>query len=369
MIKVEKSIFYLLLFITFFITWSYSQGFWQGHPAGQSPSSFSYPAYEIFFDLINTQGSGGGFGLGKPHFHLWDIDCWNEKICWCCGFGGVFKSVDGGYHWETIKEPGGWYHVQLTGPEEIWLLEGFHGEAKGRLWHSIDNGHSWEEVLSQQIKGFGQLICKGPVIFVLCNDYPSYISLDHGKTWQKINNIFGSLQASIPGDIQLENGFIIYVLGHKKELPYLVQSKDGGQSWKEIKLPEGLPCPKTLFFATSWMGWIGFDKGKILVTNDGAESWKLCQLPTHKPITALWFDQEGRGFAAVENGNYLKLSDALYRTEDGGKSWKLVLSGAKQFNKLFGFDLKKCWAAGFSPGIPQNDLIGILNTKENKDLP
>ncbi|WP_134440785.1 hypothetical protein [Methylacidiphilum caldifontis] len=358
-----------LLFFCLFTNGDFAQGFWQGHPVTPSLPILSSSTGEILFDLVNTGGSGGGFGLGKPHFHLWDIDCWDEQICWSCGFGGVFKSVDGGYHWQTVKEPGGWYHIQLTAKEEIWLLEGFHGEAKGRLWHSTDNGQSWEEILPNQIKGFGGLICKGSVRFVLCNDYPSWISIDQGKTWQKINKLFGSLQASIPGDVRLENGFMIYVLGHKQELPYLLQSKDGGKSWKEIKLPEGLPYPRSLFFATSWMGWIGFGQGKILATTDGGGSWQLFQLPTYKEITALWFDQEGRGFAAVENDNYLKLADALYRTDDGGRSWKLILSGAKQFNKLLGFELKRFWAVGFSPGIPQNDLIAILNAKENKILP
>ncbi|WP_148205096.1 WD40/YVTN/BNR-like repeat-containing protein [Candidatus Methylacidiphilum infernorum] len=364
--KLSKPSLFLLFFV-FSSGFGLSQGSWQGYPVAPSPFLSPSNPQVLPFDLTDTGGTGGGFGLGNPHTHLWDIDCWDERICWSCGFGGVFKSVDGGYHWETIKSKGGWYHVQLTGKEEIWLLEGFHGEAKGRLWYSKDDGKSWEEILAGQVKGFGGLICKGPVRFVLCNDFPSLMSLDHGKTWQFLHSLFGSLQVSIPGDVKQEKGFTIYALGHKQQKPYLLQSKDSGRSWKEISLPEGLPYPRSLFFSSSWMGWIGFDQGKILATSDGAESWQLYALPTQKAVTALWFDEEGRGFAAVDNGNYAKLSEALFRTEDGGKSWKLALSGAKQFNRLLGLGLKRFWAVGFVPGTP-NDLVAILNL-EKENLP
>ncbi|WP_152606283.1 WD40/YVTN/BNR-like repeat-containing protein [Methylacidiphilum kamchatkense] len=313
------------------------------------------------FIITNTQGiQEKAFSSGQ----LLDIFFWNSQIGWTCGYGGVYKTIDGGKTWEKMKGEGGWYHVQLTGPQEIWLLEGKHGMAWARLWHSTNDGINWEEILPDKLQGFGDLYCRGPVRFVLCNDFPSYWSIDGGKTWNE-KTFFGSLKVSIPGDVKESTGFVIYILGAKKPSfsPYLLKSSDCGITWNEILLPPNLPNPHSLFFATSWKGWIGLAYGKILVTEDGGASWRLYQLPTQRAVKALWFDQLGRGYAAVENGNYLKLAESLFKTDNGGKSWKIVLSGAKQISSLFGLSTVRIWGAGFCPGIPSTDLIFLSNTE------
>ncbi|CAI9084870.1 hypothetical protein A7K73_09360 [Candidatus Methylacidiphilum fumarolicum] len=330
---------------------------WQGCPLPVSDSLHTDESSHDFI-ITNTQG------IEKERSftgQLLDIQFWDDQIGWTCGYGGVYKSKDGGKSWQKVKHEGGWYHVQLTGPREIWLLEGSHGKAWGRLWHSTNDGEIWEEILPGKLQGYGDLYCKGPVRFVLCNDFASHWSVDQGKSWKE-RTFFGSLKIAIPGDVKEKNGFVIYLLGTKRPTPYLLKSLDSGETWNEVLLPLINSYPYSLFFATSWKGWIGLDGGKILYTEDGGENWQVYQLPTNRPVTALWFDPLGRGYAAVQNGNYLMLAESLFMTEDGGKSWKLVLSGAKQINALFGLNYRNIWGAGFCPTLPAaTDLIVISN--------
>lgn len=335
----------------------FSFGVWQGCPL-VFPSQEKTEGPSQGFIITNTQGTDDKVTYSGQ---LLDIQFWNEQIGWTCGYSGVYKTMDGGKTWQKMKNEGGWYHIQLTSPREIWLLEGQHGKAWARLWHSTNDGESWEEILPGKLQGYGALYCKGPVRFVLCNDFASHWSIDGGKNWKE-QTFFGSLKMAIPGDVKERMGFTIYILGSKRPAPYLLKSINSGETWKEILLPPGLPYPYSLFFATSWKGWIGLDQGKIVATEDGGETWKLYQLPTTRAITALWFDQLGRGYAAVQNNNYLQLAESMFKTEDGGKSWKMVLSGAKQINALFGLSYKKVWGAGSCPGLPTaTDLIVISN--------
>ena len=117
-------------------------GVWQGQPciAGARAAPLSSAASR--FLVLDTGGSGGGFGQGDARDSLRDAFFWNEKLGWACGYGGVFKTEDGGLSWKRMKPRGDWQQLKMTGPEELWLLEGRHpgGPGMAWLWHSTDGG-------------------------------------------------------------------------------------------------------------------------------------------------------------------------------------------------------------------------------------
>ena len=94
-------------------------GQWQGtmQPWGTNQTASVHP-----FLVTNT---GGEEAFGNPNGdirdHLADADFWTEQLGWACGYGGVFKTVDGGLTWRRMKPRGGWYHIRMTGPNKIWL--------------------------------------------------------------------------------------------------------------------------------------------------------------------------------------------------------------------------------------------------------
>ncbi|HEX4147183.1 MAG TPA: hypothetical protein VHY91_27040 [Pirellulales bacterium] len=361
-------------------------GQWQGV---SYPRAGAEPAHSARFYVTDTGGSGGGFGRGDPHHHLGSIDFWNRHIGWACGHGGVFKSEDGGLSWTRVKPRGGWSQVRLAGPQDVWLLETTYVDRQPvtHLWHSTDAGQNWQEPpLPEKLIGGFCLYCRGRQRWVFSGraDGMNYASADGGESWQRINFqglLAGGTHLAIPADAPTDTpegpseGFVAYVFGHRAGVSRspLVKSSGGDRGWEEVTLPADLPAndsPKTMVFATSWKGWLGFSGGRILFTPDGGHTWQWHNLPTDQSVIAIWMDQAGHGFAAVANGPTWGSSndpyvgayrDAVYETWDDGQTWTPVLSGYKQVNAFVAVDADHVWGAGLSPTNVPNDLIVIWN--------
>jgi len=347
-----------------------AQGIWQKGASHEPPASKDAPTSELI--VLDSGGSGAGFGNGDIRQNLLTVDFWNPRLGWSAGHGGVFRSEDGGLSWSRMRPAGGWQHLVMTGPREIWILNGDHpgGIGKVRLSHTRDEGTTWEEVLPGQLGAYSDLASTGNSLYVLCSKYPSFVSHDGGATWSKLNfrgTLTSADQICIPGDVPSQSGGhgAIFVLGSLNGVGAAVRSDDGGQTWTPLNVPltNETPWRDRIFFATSQLGWIGSFDGQCFFTQDGGQTWEARPLPCRKQISAMWFDQMGRGFAAVYNSHIMKLdglSEALYETADGGKSWKLALSGAKQINAFADLGPGRVWAVGNVPSRVPNDLVVLV---------
>ncbi len=78
--------------------------------------------------------------------------------------------------------------------------------------------------------------------------------------------------------------------------------------------------------------WAGTDDGLIWVTNDGGKNWKNVTPPGITPwkkvtqLAASHFDNE-TAYAAVSGFRIDDMHPYIYRTHDGGKTWKLITTG------------------------------------------
>ena len=107
----------------------------------------------------------------------------------------------------------------------------------------------------------------------------------------------------------------------------ILRSTDGGKTWsaKNIKMDEMGVIFWGGFFLNSEIGYVvgvgsrGF-RGMALIyrTNDGGNSWKGSQIRAARLIDA-FFINEKRGWAVGETRTFLK-------TSDGGESWELLSS-------------------------------------------
>jgi photosystem II stability/assembly factor-like uncharacterized protein len=334
------------------------------------------------FFLTQTGGGGGAFGRGDVHGHLCDVDFATLQVGFACGTGGVFKTEDRGLTWHRIKPNGNWQRIQAVSPDDVWLLEGIHpgGFGKVWLWHSVDGGKSWNEVeaLKGKLAAYGGkgLYCRWDQRWVLGGDFTTYRSADGGKIWQAVNFqgfLYGVYDMAVPADLprgQSRQGFDVYVLGHKDgPASWLVRSSDGGQTWREVPLPAAARpqlAGGRVLFSTCRDGWVGGKSGKCILTRDGGETWKDCSVPTDQRVVALWFDQLGRGFAAVDNTDWLHLQQTVYMTSDYGASWAPVLGGYKQILSFCDLGRNHLWAVGYEPGLVQQDIVGILKPDQWK---
>ena len=353
----------------------YAQSQWQGiesiaetaPPAG----AVSAPAYHYL--VLNSGGSGGPFGQGDVREHLLDVSFLDEHFGWACGWRGVFATHDGGLTWSRVRPPGGWMRVHLSGRDEAWLYENAWGGAPGtcKLWHTDDAGATWQEQLPGQFSHLSRFTWAGDHVWALGGPGRDWRSDDDGRTWRRAD--FGSLLpmaglVAVPGDAPTDapGGWAAYACGWQRqgERVRVVRSADGGQTWAQLSLPDELLDPDwrptVLFFATSRAGWMGGDRGKILGTEDAGATWQHRDLPSERRITALWFDQLGRGLAAVENPVHAWRA-TLYETSNGGRNWQPVLGGVKQVNAICGLGPGRIWAVGTVPDVVPNDLVVLIS--------
>jgi photosystem II stability/assembly factor-like uncharacterized protein len=135
------------------------------------------------------------------------------------------------------------------------------------------------------------------------------------------------------------------------------ETRDGGATWKQISpdlapAAPGIPAslgtladddpaaPKKRgvvyalgpsFLATNTL-WAGTDEGHVHVTRDGGKTWTdvtpdgLAPWSKVTQIEASHFD-EGSAYASVSRLRTDDLAPYVYRTHDGGASWRLVASG------------------------------------------
>ena len=139
----------------------------------------------------------------------------------------------------------------------------------------------------------------------------------------------------------------------------LFKTTDGGNSWQAISKdltrenPGAPPSVGTLYnkgldqqrgviyalapsFKTLNTLWAGTDDGMIWITRDGGKNWsditpkELTPWSKVTQIVASRFDEE-TAYASVSRFRINDTHPYVYRTHDGGKTWKLITTGLPDF--------------------------------------
>ncbi len=136
-----------------------------------------------------------------------------------------------------------------------------------------------------------------------------YKTTDGGQTWQTISP-----------DLAREHGSIPASLGDKA-------AKD-----PNADKVRGVIYALAPSFKNGNTIWAGTDDGLLWVTRDGGANWKNITPPEITPwskvtqLAASHFDDE-TAYAAVSRFRVDDLRPYIYRTHDGGKTWRLVTGG------------------------------------------
>jgi len=230
--------------------------------------------------------------------------------------GGVWKTEDGGITYKNISD--GYFGgsigaiaVAKSDPNVIYVgggevtVRGNVSSGYG-MWKSVDAGKTWTTIGLPKSRHIPRIVIdpQNPEIVyaaVLGNIYKPtqergvYKSINGGKTWKKVlfaNSLSGAVELvmdpSNPRNLYATTWRLQrtpYSLSSGGEGSALWKSTDRGTTWTEISTHEG--------FAKGTLGIIGV---------------------TVSPINA------DRVWAIVENKN----KGGVYRSDDGGKSWKHV---------------------------------------------
>jgi photosystem II stability/assembly factor-like uncharacterized protein len=193
----------------------------------------------------------------------------------------------------------------------------FAGTPEG-LWRSSDWGQSWDRVTGRTpgvtLDGLGAaraLRPLGPQVW-LGGDGGVFLSDDWGETWAQLSPTPG-VNAVLPSRWPHSDPTVY--LGTKAGL---LRSEDGGHT----VAPTKLACPGVR--RLDWPGpalAIACDRG-LFVTSDGGERFTgpgsgLPEAPVLAFVLSSYFGADPVAFAAPRTGG-------VYRTSDGGASWRPV---------------------------------------------
>ena len=241
--------------------------------------------------------------------------------------GGIFKSTDGGIHWDSIfdDEPVssiGSLAVAASDPNIVWAGT---GESFIRSHISVGSG--------------------------------IYKSLDAGKTWKLMGLEKTGRIANVAIDPHNPDIVLACALGHAygpQPERGVFRSTDGGKSWeKTLFVDENTGCSdmgmdlnnSRVLFAGMWQLEIhtygrksGGPGSGLFKSTDGGVTWKRLEghgLP-HAPVGRIAVrvapKDSNRVYALIETGDGAPMdgkptqSGQLWRSDDGGENWQLVNS-------------------------------------------
>ncbi len=245
------------------------------------------------------------------------------------------------------------------------------GVNNGGVWKTTDAGRTWKPIFDEQPTGSTGDIAIAPsnpnVIYVgsgeglqrpdLSTGDGMYKSTDGGATWTHLALREGQQIASIAVDPEDENRLYVAVLGHPygpNEERGIYRSKDGGKSFQRVLYKDENtgamqveidPKNSKVIYADMWAGrqgpwengaWQGKESG-LFKSTDGGDTWK--KLTNGLPTIEQGLGRIGFTISRSNPKRLYATVDAqpkfagIYSSNDGGESWTFVNGDARLWGR------------------------------------
>ncbi len=252
------------------------------------------------------------------------------------------RALEFSFEMEKLKTNSSLRGISVVDSLTVWA-----SGSKGTFLHTSDGGKTWIE---GKVKGFEQLDFRDIEAFdkntaiIMSVDAPAFFfkTYDGGRTWKRkyMNRnpkiffdgmAFWNDKDGIAFSDPIDGKF------------YIVVTKDGGETWKEIlsiNIPASLQNEGA--FAASgtaitvsgkdlvWFGSGGSDKSRIYFSEDGGENWRAIEVPiksgnSSSGIFSVCFKDDLNGIAVGGDYKNNKSNDGNCAfSDDGGLSWQAV---------------------------------------------
>lgn len=246
------------------------------------------------------------------------------------GGGVILATRDGGASWDVqVGDP----HSSEPGFSNLYFLDEHHGWAlqlasfKYKILRTTD-GETWEQVGSID-QGWGlmgyQFFTPATGVYLDGNNNTSRVmrTADGGRTWEEVWRCRATVQVqglSRSVDCPLEamhfpTPEVGYAIAESHGFLFVGKSVDGGRTWTVSTVPDiagsgayGVP---TVFFIDEQTGFVGLENDKLYRTDDGGRTWKGLVGRTGAEIR----------FADPQVGWSIFDYQTVGFTIDGGKRW------------------------------------------------
>ena len=274
---------------------------------------------------------------------------------------GYDSNLYAGLRWRLIGPFRGGRTVAAVGiPDQPNVF--FIGVNNGGVWKTTDYGRIWTPIFDSQATGSIGAIAIAPsdprTIYVgsgeglqrpdLSVGDGIYKSTDGGTTWRHLGLRDGQQIPALIVDPRDPNRLFAAVLGHPygaNEERGIFRSTDGGETWQKVLYRDentgGMdlafaPNNAQTVFAVLWSarqapweaGWVLTKNNGLYKSSDGGSSWR--QITVGLPTAEEGLGRIGLATSESEPGRMYAILGAgqnkggLYRSDDGGESWRLV---------------------------------------------
>jgi photosystem II stability/assembly factor-like uncharacterized protein len=243
--------------------------------------------------------------------------------------GGVWKTTNNGTTFEPIfdgqpKLSIGDVAVAPSDPNVVWV-------GTGEAWKSTDAGKTWTHMGLGDSHHIARILIHpkdADTVYVAAMGHlfsanaerGVFKTTDGGKTWKRVLFVSDKIGAVELGLVESAPDTVYAAMYDKVRLPWhyeiggpesaLYKTTDGGQKW--TRLGGGLP--------TGRIGRIGFD----IYQKNPDILYAVVENGNRRAATAEEAEQDKRrGLAPAQR----TMGNEVYRTDDGGKSWRKVNAG------------------------------------------
>src|SRR5579871_2623617 len=246
------------------------------------------------------------------------------------------------------------------------------GAVNGGVWKTNDFGRTWKPIFDDQPTGSIGAIAVAPsdpnIIYVgsgeglqrpdLSVGDGMYKSTDGGKTWTHLGLRNGQQIPRIAVDPHDPNRLFVAVLGHPygpNEERGIFRSTDGGQTFEKVLYKDENtggndvildPSNPNIVYATLWEArqgpwengaWSG-TSGGIFKSSDGGKTWKQLTGGLQDAVVqanlAIAPSDPKRLYAAIAT----QRSTGIYRSDDAGENWVQATNDARPAARIGGGD-------------------------------
>ena len=287
-------------------------------------------------DLLYTRNGGGNWSeIGTDMIGgFLMLSFADENNGWAINWSGeLWKTENGGQNWNKFESDSNSDTPPFAAAVDLKLVDKLNGWMLGpfRIWRTGDGGNTWREY-TPPIQGyyhFYSLFFLDPYEGWIGGHGTAYKTEDGGETWEEIE--IGSEETYITTIFFSSKGVgwikVGWINGGREEL---YRTLNGGRNWRHqsFSIPGEDWHISSIHFLNRNEGWaVGFGPdnnvyenkgGIVLQTADGGVSWKEVDIKHNESFYELVH------FSDSQNGWVLSRRN-VYRTVDSGKTWSNVL--------------------------------------------
>lgn len=306
---------------------------------------------------FEVNGMGGAGGMYTPTISPFDA----KLMLLSCDMSGDYRSLDGGKKWEMI------HRYQLNSSlrcRPAFTEDAIYWATNNQLKTSKDKGLTWTPVMRGAGPWGGEtitVIVTGPAGELLVGtDTGVWFSPNGGTKWDNVG------MGKAGGAVAAGGRFFAAVAGTDKKVVVYV-SQDGGKKWEaeEVAAAKGNPITSMAGAATGKSApvVVATVQNVGVVRRSAEGQWEVVA-PWNGQNDILMPQGQAQVVYAAQDGSH-----DIFRTEDGGKTWKSIfrMTGGDANVEKAWVQTQLHWDYSISPlglGIdPKNPDVVLVSTQ------